>query len=164
MEKLNLNEMRELNGKLVGLSDESVVDVECLELWAGHRKKLSQVLEKGLVTRDTQEYMVDTLIIKIAGKDTFEKGQSSWVKDGNTYSLSTKPRNPKRFKGQFVTIAPHINDSNYLFACEVNLGNIEFDLSNCVGTTINDDEIMYQKVPMILYPYGVYSFRVVDDE
>ena len=67
MEKLNLNEMRELNGKLVGLSDESVVDVECLELWAGHRKKLSQVLEKGLVTRDTQEYMVDTLIIKIAG-------------------------------------------------------------------------------------------------
>ena len=36
MEKLNLNEMRELNGKLVGLSDESVVDVECLELWAGH--------------------------------------------------------------------------------------------------------------------------------
>ena len=102
--------------------------------------------------------------IKIAGKDTFEKGQSSWVKDGNTYSFSTKPRNPKRFKGQFVTIAPHINDSNYLFACEVNLGNIEFDLSNCVGTTINDDEIMYQKVPMILYPYGVYSFRVVDDE
>ena len=92
MEKLNLNEMRELSGKLVGLSDESVVDVECLELWVGHRKKLSQVLEKGLVTRDTQEYMVDTLIIKMAGKDTFEKGQSSWVKDGNTYSLSTKPR------------------------------------------------------------------------
>ena len=47
MERINLNEMRELNGKLVGLSDESVVDVEYLELWAGHRKKLSQVLEIG---------------------------------------------------------------------------------------------------------------------
>ncbi len=163
MNSLKLEEMSELMGKLRSLKDSSsIVDVEMMKLDHNSKRKLANVLLHGITTYEDQSLMLEEFMISRGGKAIVEEGQSLWLKRGNDY-VFTNGINPTHFEAKLETLVPlGINPLN-LVACEVVLGNITLDLSQCQVSDLEDDAVLYSKVPMMLYPHSnkSYSYRII---
>ena len=161
MVTLDIEKIEELSGQFRALSDGAIIDVEYIELSPESKKSLADVLYRKNITRENQHLMINKLTICKDGKSIIEEGQHSWIKTGNTYSISAGVRSPRHFAAQLKSLAPLRSDFTETYVCEVNLGNIEVDLSQCSGTVLDDGNILYKNVPMTLYP-GLYSYKVLE--
>ena len=161
MTLLNLGEMKEFTGEFKSLKDGTIVPVE-LTLFPGSQKFLADVLQRKQVTRDNQHLLIDQLIIRETGKAVIEEGQYSVLKSGTSYIMTDAPRHPTNFMAKLMTLVPPKSDPTTHYACEVILGNIQLDLSGCSAQPLNDGYIIYEKVPMMLYPSQKYSAKAIE--
>lgn len=162
MLSLYFERIDELEGELRPLTGKAVVSVEYLKLHPQSKKNLADVLQHKRITSNNQNLLIDELVISPEGKAILEKGQNSVVKMGNTYAVTADARHPTRFSAVLRTAVPSKVDTAALYACEITLGNIEFDLSNCPAQTLEGGGIIYRRVPMTLYPAGRYSTEVLE--
>lgn len=145
-------------------SNEGSVQVESMRFSAGALKKIANTIENGSVRRENQEFVIESICINVEDRELFEKGQSAIVKVKNGYALTADcRRNPKRFMGRFQTVAPKAVDDGYLYACEIIIGSIEFDLENSVVDEY-DSVVEYENVPAMIYPCGRYTAHILEDE
>ena len=158
---LNLDEMKEFTGEFRSLKDGTVVPVE-LALSPGSQKSLADVLQRKQVTRDNQHILIDQLIIHETGKAVVEEGQYSVLKSGNSYIMTDAPRHPTNFMAKLMTLVPSKSDPTTHYACEVILGNIQLDLTECSTQPSDDGYILYEKVPVMLYPSQRYSAKAIE--
>lgn len=162
MNKVDLSGMGNLDGRLIGLSDNSEVEVVSLALSSTSIGKVAEIVDTGRIERKNQNNLVVELCIREEGQTVFESGQSPWQQRGSMYVMTNQPSNPKHFKAVFKCAAPAKNTSHYIYVCELELGNVTFDLSHCAGVSDGNGEVVYENVPMMLYPGGRYTTRVVE--
>ena len=158
--ELSISQMRELRGSISTLNNQNTTDEITLSLDTSSKLKLSKTLLTRTVVRENQDLFIDELIVKKLDEELLLKGQSSWIQNGNTFSLTTQAPTPARFNAKFVTVVPHKADQ-MLYAVEMNLGNFNFDFSNATKK-IFEDEIIYSNVSLTTYPSN-YSIRILED-
>lgn len=159
---LNFERIDELEGELQPLTGKAVVSVESLKLNSKSKENLADVLQHKHITSHNQNLLIDELLISPEGKEILEAGQNSIVKMGNTYAMTADARHPARFSAILRTVAPSKVDTTALYVCEITLGNIEFDLTNCSVQTLEDGSVLYKRVPMTIYPVGRYYAKVLE--
>lgn len=132
----DLEHIKELTGTLMTLDDSAVIPEVLMELDSSTARKLAKVLRSNKVTREEQDLFFHNISINKNSLSVFTKGQSSKVRDGNRYIMTTAPRTPIRFKGVMQTIVR--GSDGYDYACEIEIGNIDFNIGDKVPE-INDD-------------------------
>lgn len=151
----------EMEGVLTSLRGSEIVEVPYMKLDNASTRKLQAVLRCGSVTRDNQDLHISTIIIKQEHLDTFKIGQSSVVRNGNSYVITTNQRNPLRFKANMNTLVTGLDGLTY--ACTIQIGNIDFDLQGH-NPEIDDGDAVFSNVSAVIYPTGEYKAVVVQDE
>ena len=155
----DIEHIKEMTGTLIALDDSVVITDVFIEMNASTAKKLAAVLRSNKVTRENQDF--NSVSINKSGLDAFTKGQSSMVKDGNRYIMTTTPRNTKRFKGVMQTIVK--GSDGYDYACEIEIGNMDFNIGDKVPD-VSDDIVVFENVPAMIYPSGHYQAVIIQDE
>ena len=159
--KYSLNIHRELIGLLSTIDNTGIVEAKLLELDDKSVQKLGRVLSSRHVTRENQELFFKTVMIKKEHKDLFVKGQSSMVKDGNSYRMSSKSCTRLRFKGELQTLVR--GSDGHDSACIVEIGSIDFNIDDAIPVT-DDDVVIFSNDKATIYPNGTYRATVIKDE
>ena len=117
----DLEHIKELTGTLMTLDDTKVIPDVFIQMGASTARKLASVLRSNRVKRENQDLFFTSVSISKSGLELFTKGQSSMVKDGNRYVMTTSGRNPVRFKGIMKTIVRGSDGFDY--ACDIEIGS-----------------------------------------
>jgi len=157
--KYYFEDIDELTGSLIALNGDGEVSVEKMIIERSSAKRLVEALKHGRLEKDIELFFPSITIDK-KDDELFEKGQSYIEKDGNRYYVTTKPRNPVKFKGILQTLVT--GQDGYSYLCEIRLGSIEFDLWNKTRN-VYDDIVEFCNVEAIVYPYGNYNISVNND-
>lgn len=157
----DLEHIKELTGTLMTLDETGVISDVFIQMDASTARKLASVLRNNQVTSENQELFFTSVSICKSGLELFTKGQSSLVKDGNRYVMTTSSYNPVRFKGIMQAIVRGLDGLDY--ACEIEIGNMDFNIGDSIPE-IGDDNVYYENVPAMIYPYGRYRAVVLQDD
>lgn len=157
----DLEHIKELTGTLMTLDDTVVIPDVFIQMDASTARKLASVLRDNKVTSDNQELLFTSVSINKSGLELFTKGQSSMVKDGNRYVMTTSSRTPVRFKGIMQTLVRGSDGLDY--ACDIEIGNMDFNISDRMPE-IGDDTVFFENVSAMIYPYGRYRAVVLQDD
>ncbi len=149
--------IKELTGTLVTLDNTAVVLDVYMVMNSLTSRKLASVLRNNKVTSDNQDLFFDSITINKNSLKVFVKGQDGLVKEGNRYIMTATVPNPERFHGMMQALVRGTDGEDY--ACEIELGNIGFNL-NSAKQTINEESITFENVSGMLYPFGRYQVIV----
>jgi hypothetical protein len=157
----DIEHIKEMTGTLITLDGSDVISDVFIEMDALTAGKLASVLRKNVVTKENQNLFFTSISIGKGGLDIFTKGQSSMVKDGNRYIMTTLSRNPKRFKGVMQSIVR--GSDGFEYACEIEIGCMDFVIGD-KEPKISNDIALFENVPVMIYPYGHYQVVILQDE
>lgn len=136
------------------------LEVKSMILSPNALNKISKTFEMGILSRENQDFFIESIIIDSKDQKLFEEGQSPLVKIENGWALtSDSRRNPLIFKGKFngfVTV------DDMLAVCEIVLGAMEFNLEN-IDKEFFENDIEYKNVPVIIYSTGNYMVNLLED-
>ena len=152
--------MTELIGSLTALNGGGTIEDVNLEMDKQSAKKLADVIMTGHVTRENQDLFFKSIIIPMNQLELFTRGQSSWVKTGKGYSLTSAPLHRVRFKGDLQTLI-HASDG-YDYAFDVKIGGIEFDIGD-TKPTVQENEAIFDNVNAIIFPVGTYKTEKIEE-
>ena len=156
----DLEHIKELTGTLMTLDESAMIPDVFIQMNSATAQKLASVLRNNKVTRENQELFFTSVSISKGGLELFTKGQSSMVKDGNKYVMTTNGLNPVRFKGIMQTLVRGSDGMDY--ACNIEIGNIDFNIGDKMPK-IGDEVAFFENVPAMIYPYGRYQATVLQD-
>ena len=158
----NLKGIRELSGELTSLRGKGVVEIEHAEIDRDSAAKIAEVVHTGDVKRNNQDIHFSSIMIKKEHNRLFQEGQSIW-KDNKVgdFIFSSEASHPERFSGRFYTLICKNGDEQFQYACEIQIGSIEFVLGS-QGTEI-DDVYMYSNVRATIFPYGNYGAKILGE-
>lgn len=141
----------ELFGTLTALNGSGTVYVTTMELEHTSAMKLLNVVTTQRVDRENQNLFIQQIYVKKEHAALFQSGQGSGIRNENGYILEAAPGNPVRFRADLQTA---IECNNLVYAADIKLGNIAFDLSNA---TVEEDgeDVLFENVSATLYP-GTY--------
>ena len=143
-------------GSLTALDGGGIIDDVTLEIDKRFSQKLVDALRTGRVTRDNQDLFFKTVNIPKNQLELFTKGQSSWIKTENGYSLTSAPQHRVRFRGDFQTLIRA--SDGYVYAFSVRIGGIEFNIGE-KKPDISDDVVEYNNVETVVFPVGTYKIE-----
>lgn len=159
--KYDLEHMKTLVGTLSTLDDTAVIPDVYIQMDATTARKLASVLRNNRVTSENQELFFTSVQIDKSGLEIFIKGQTSMVKEGIIYAMTTSSRNPRRFKGSMQTIVKGSDDFEYV--CDIEIGSIDFNVENKTPE-ISDDIATFENVRARIYQYGRYQAIVLKED
>ena len=157
----DLEHIKELTGTLMTLDESAVIPEVFMELDSSTARKLAAVFRNGRPTKENQRLFFVSISIPKNCVETFIKGQTSMVKDGNRYIMTTVPRTPSRFKGFMQALVK--GSDGYDYACEIEIGNMDFDIGDKTPS-ITEDVAIFENIPAMVYPYGNYRAVILQDE
>lgn len=157
----DLEHIKEMTGTLMTLDGTAVITDVFIEIGFESAKKLASVLRSNNVTRENQELFFKSISIPKGTLDVFTKGQSSMVKEGNRYVMTTVSRTSVRFKGVMQALVRGSDEFDY--ACNIEIGNMAFNIGDRMPE-INDDVACFENIPTMIYPYGRYQAVILKDE
>ena len=116
----------------------------------GNVKKEDQIIDIAGISISKEDY------------DIFMEGQTSVVRRGNTYAVTSDPVSPIMFKGIFKAFYKgRSNDDSKV--CEIELGRISFDIGS--NKEYTDDAVCFHNVTATLFPHiGHYTIKEITGE
>lgn len=146
----------ELSGTLIALNGMGTVEVTSMEADNSSISKIDDVVSRKRVTAENQELFFSKIYVKKDHVELFCRGQDGWTDYGNGFALEATPSTPIRFK---ANLNKGIMRANMVYAQEIKLGSIAFDLSNATSEE-NGEDVLFENVRATLYPVGVYGMEI----
>ena len=160
VDQLNFNNMKDLMGTISTLTTRDTADDCMLELDGNSKRKLAQLLKKGVVTADIQELLIDSLTVKKPGNELLTRGQSPWIKTSTGYAITTQTQVFPRFSANLQAVTTTIHDSEEYYAIEITLGNFSFNFRYS-NETVSGDYVIYSNVMLTVYPSN-YTIKILE--
>lgn len=153
----------DISGELTTLRDERKVRVVEFEVDnIALRKIINAIRCNGNLKKEDQVVNISELAISKKDYDTFMEGQSSVVRRGNTYAVTSNPVSPIMFKGIFTALYTDCSCDGFK-VCEIELGRLSFDIGGNKEYTY--DAVRFYNVTATMFPRnGHYTVKEITGE
>ena len=164
---MNVNDLvscEEISGDLTTLRDGRKVKVDDIIFYDSSLQKIKNAIRcNGKVKKEDQTVDIAEISIFKEDYDTFMEGQSSVVRRGNTYAVTSDPVSPIMFKGIFKAGFRNSACNGMISVCEIELGRISFDIGS--NKEYTDDLVCFRNVTATLFPHiGHYTIKEITGE